>query len=101
MKIRTLLFFLFFAVASVMPGFAEFTEWQDTDYDFSNTDFIDEFENDFHVKRTGQHANAHCSVLLFFFSLFYFASPSGKIILFTKKNTTIDTPPFSTVVPIL
>lgn len=35
MKIRTLLFFLFFAVASVMPGFAEFTEWQDTDYDFS------------------------------------------------------------------
>mgnify|MGYP006969950330 CR=1 FL=1 len=35
---------------------------------------------------------------LFFFSLFYFASPSGKIILFTKKNTTIDTPPLSTVV---
>ena len=35
MKIRTLLFFLFFAVASVMPGLAEFTEWQDTDYDFS------------------------------------------------------------------
>ena len=39
--------------------------------------------------------------VLFFFSLFYFASHSGKIILFTKKNTTIDTPPFSTVVPIL
>ena len=38
---------------------------------------------------------------LFFFFLFYFASPSGKIILFTKKNTTIDTPPFNTVVPIL
>ncbi|MDY5383369.1 MAG: hypothetical protein SPG75_08520, partial [Megasphaera elsdenii] len=35
MKIRTLLFSLFFAVASVMPGLAEFTEWQDTDYDFS------------------------------------------------------------------
>lgn len=31
----------------------------------------------------------------------YFPSPSGKIILFTKKNTTIDTPPFNTVVPIL
>ena len=27
--------------------------------------------------------------------------PPGKIILFTKKNTTIDTPPFNTVVPIL
>ena len=27
----------------------------------------------------------------------YFPSPSGKIILFTKKNTTIDTPPFNTV----
>ena len=39
--------------------------------------------------------------VLFFFFLFYFASPSGKMILFTKKNTTIDTPPFSTVVPML
>ena len=26
---------------------------------------------------------------------------AGKMILFTKKNTTIDTPPLSTVVPML
>ena len=41
---------------------------------------------------------------LFRFShtIFYaFASPSGKMILLTKKNTTIETPPFNTVVPIL
>ena len=29
------------------------------------------------------------------------ASPSGKMILFTKKNTTIETPPLRTVVPML
>ena len=45
-----------------------------------------------------------CSLyLIFYFLLYYYALavPSGKIILFTKKNTTIDTPPFNTVVPIL
>ena len=35
MKIRTLLFSLIFALASTSAGFAEFTEWQNTDYDFS------------------------------------------------------------------
>jgi len=35
------------------------------------------------------------------FYAFAFASPSGKMILLTKKNTTIETPPFNTVVPIL
>ena len=31
----------------------------------------------------------------------FFASPSGKMILFTKKKITMETPPFSTVVPML
>lgn len=35
MKLRTLLFSLFFALASAGAGFAEFTAWQNTDYDFS------------------------------------------------------------------
>jgi len=30
-----------------------------------------------------------------------FASPSGKMILLTKKNITIEIPPFNTVVPML
>ena len=35
------------------------------------------------------------------YAVFAFASPSGKIILLTKKNTTMEMPPFNTVVPIL
>ncbi len=31
----------------------------------------------------------------------FLASPSGKIILLTKKKITIEMPPFSTVVPML
>lgn len=31
----------------------------------------------------------------------FFASPSGKMILFTKKNTTMEMPPLRTVVPML
>ena len=32
---------------------------------------------------------------------YFFASPSGKMILFTKKKITMETPPFRTVVPML
>lgn len=32
---------------------------------------------------------------------YFAASPSGKIILFTKKKMTIEMPPLSTVVPML
>ena len=31
----------------------------------------------------------------------FLASPSGKMILFTKKKMTMEIPPFSTVVPML
>lgn len=31
----------------------------------------------------------------------YFAAPSGKMILLTKKKITIEMPPLSTVVPML
>lgn len=32
---------------------------------------------------------------------YFAASPSGKMILFTKKKITMEMPPFSTVVPML
>ena len=32
---------------------------------------------------------------------YFAASPSGKMILFTKKKMTIEMPPLSTVVPML
>ena len=32
---------------------------------------------------------------------YFAASPSGKMILFTKKKVTIEMPPLSTVVPML
>ena len=35
------------------------------------------------------------------FFQFFFASPSGKMILFTKKKMTMEMPPLSTVVPML
>lgn len=34
-------------------------------------------------------------------SAYFAASPSGKMILFTKKKITIEMPPLSTVVPML
>ena len=34
-------------------------------------------------------------------SVYFAASPSGKMILFTKKKITIEMPPLSTVVPML
>ena len=57
-------------------------------------------QQSYKITITGKTKSAACAAP-FCMPANYFASPSGKIILFTKKNTTMETPPLSTVVPML
>ena len=55
--------------------------------------------------RGGSHATnkqqSRAVFTLLGYSYAFLASPSGKMILFTKKKITIEMPPFRTVVPML
>ena len=66
----------------------------------SLTDFI-LYEKTEEAKRLLRYSDKPITAISSYLKLYFACSPSGKMILFTKKKITMEMPPLSTVVPML